>query len=120
MSEELYVSKLESYGNIMTEINRTVKDHESVINDTELGRLWRMWIDMASLSNVNRNDDCLVLFDNFYIPDVISNRRKKYCEEHNIEESDYDGPLGKPITFNISPRLGTYNRETGTFISDEP
>ena len=120
MSKKLYESKLESYGNIMTAINGTVKDHESVINDTELASLWNMWIDMASLSNVNRNDDCFVLFDNFYIPDVISNRRKKYCEEHNIEESDYDGPLGKPITFNISPRLGTYNRETGTFISDEP
>ena len=35
----------------MTAINKTVKDHESVINDTELASLWNMWMNMASLSN---------------------------------------------------------------------
>lgn len=118
-----YTKKHEAYGNLLSSISTLITDNEECLSDHELQRLWRLWIEVTGISNSNTGDDAITLYDNFYIPKLIHSRVKKYCDEHNITEDQYDGIFGQQtMKFKIDPSLsmpkrkGNYNPDSGEFL----
>jgi len=119
-----YDKKADAYSNLLSVIGKVVSENEECLSDEELKRLWRLWMDVAGISNINTGDDSIIFWDNFYIPRLIGDRIKKYCTEHNITESEYDGIFGKSrIIFEVDPnhklpeRKCNYDTETGEISS---
>jgi hypothetical protein len=120
-----YTKKADAYSNLLSVIGKVVSDNEECLSDEELSRLWRLWMDVASISNINSGDDSIILWDNFYIPRLIGDRIKKYCADHNISEENYDGVFSRSrLIFKIDPNYNLPERkcnytETGGITSLE-